>query len=125
MLPELEKKYDDLINNISDHDVPPGEAMRLASLFFKATYEVNKIKRQVKSEVILLEQASNALFTSAVGRAEGENVTQRKLNANKDLEYLKIMKMFGEKQNEFEYLRGLYDIMTNGHIFYKNLAREQ
>lgn len=124
MFQEIEQKYDALINHIPDNDVPPSEAERLATLFFKATYEINKIKRQIKSDVILLEQASNALYASAVNRAEGKNVTEKKINAVKDFEYMKLMKQLGEKQNEFDYFKHLYEIMTNGHIFYKNIARE-
>lgn len=121
---DIEKTYDNLINNIPDSGVSPGEAERLATLFFKATYEINKIKRNIKSDVIILEQASNALYTNAVRSAEGKNVTEKKINANRDLEYLKIMKELGERQNTFEYFKHLLDIMTNGHIFYKNIARE-
>lgn len=121
---QIVKKYDALIENINEVDVIPKEAQRLATEFFKASYEINKIRRNVKSELILLEGAVNTLFTQAIKNAEGKNITEKKINANANLEYLKAVKRCEEIRGEHDYFRHLYDIMVNGHIFYKNLIKE-
>lgn len=123
-LSEIEQKYDHLINHLCDDGVPTKEAERLATVFFKAAYEINKVLRHLGGEANLLEQAANALYTDAINKAEGKNITEKKLNATGNIEYCKVTKQFNNTKNNYEYFKRLYELMNKGHLFYKSLSRE-
>jgi len=122
---KFEKQYEDLISKIPDYEVPPSEAKELATKFFKATFEINKVIRIIRNDIILLEQTSKVLYKQAIENSEGKNITEKKVNAEANIQYLKGLKELQEHSNSLEYFRGLFKIMEQGHIFYKGISLDK
>lgn len=121
----FEDRYQELIDKIPDFEIAPSLAKELSTRFFKATYEINKIIKDIRNEMILLEQVCKVVYKQSIERAEGKNVTEKKISADADFDYLESLKKFEEHSNNLEYFRTLYRVMENGHIFYKGISLDR
>ena len=122
---KIEKKYDELISQLSNYNVMPSEAKELATRFLGASFEVNKIVRFIRNDMVLLDQSIKISYKQAIEKSEGKSITEKKINAEANAEYLKYCKELTYTGNNLEYFRSLLKLFEQGHIFYKGLALER
>lgn len=117
--------YNGLIKRLEDaEEVSPREAEKLAQQFFLAGYYCNKEIRRSKKQIILTEEVKSLIYRQSINNADGKGVTEKKINAEADGEFLKANSNNEDSINEFEYYKRLFKVLENGYTLFKLLSRE-
>ena len=124
-LNKIEAEFDELMDKLNVYDVSPSEAYELAAKFLAGSYRVNKIVRDVSNDIIRLDIREKASYKVAFDGIDNKiNVTKSKAIASADKDYLARMMEKEEAENAKSYWKGVYEVFTNAHIFYKLQTRE-
>lgn len=83
---------------------------------YKLSLEVKKAK---------LITVSEALYADAIQAVSGKNVTEKKINVAKDVNFTTSREQLEELNAELEWLKTYQKIFENAHLVYRNQAKEQ
>jgi len=121
----LKNDCDEMMERLSNYEVSPNEAQELATRFFQLAYRVNNKLRDVKNEIIRSKTLATTAYANAFNVVdEKANVSKAKAVASADKTYLRQNVELQRLENEESYWKNMLDLMNNGHIFYKLLARD-
>jgi hypothetical protein len=99
------------------------EAERRAGEFLYAMSEVTNLKHVFSSEKIKLLTVQTTTYASEMGRGTAKTVTENKLTAEASSEYIMAREGLEEVDNDISYLRAMFDVYQNAHVFYRQLAK--
>lgn len=121
---DLKADCHELMEKLVDYEVSPNEAQHRATLFFSLTYRVNNRLTEVKNEIIKAKVMATASYANAFnGIDEKANVSKAKAIASADKSYLKNSIELQRLEAEEGHWKNMFEIMNNGHIFYKGLTK--
>jgi hypothetical protein len=99
------------------------EAEKRAGEFLSAQATITNWRHMLSSEKIKLTSVQTAIFSTLMAKGTAKTVTENKLMAEADPEYIKVREELESVENDLSYLKSYYDIFNNAHIFYRNLSR--
>ena len=121
----LSSDCDEMMEKLVDYEVSPNEAQERATKFLSLAYRINHRVLEVKNNIIKAKVLADASYAAAFkGVDEKANVSKAKALASADKGYLKQSVELQKLEAEESYWKSMYEIMNNGHIFYKLLTRE-
>lgn len=100
------------------------EAERRAGEFLVALAKITDLKHSFSSEKIRLLSVQTSVFASELAKGDGKTITKDKIVAEASEVYQIAREDLEAVDNDLSYLRAYYDIYLNGHLFYRNLAKE-
>lgn len=100
------------------------EAERRAGEFLSAMAYITDVKHMLTSEKIKLLSIQTAVYAQEMSKGTAKTVTENKLTAEASAEYTAAREALENIDNDISYLRAYYEVFTNGHLFYRNLAKE-
>jgi hypothetical protein len=118
-------KFQRLIELLPENGCTFDESDVYAVKFLKGKDKVNTLLRKFRNERIHLEHDSKVAFSTAFEKCTKGTVTEKKESAGMDKDYLKANVLFVETQNAIKYYKNLFDIFSDAHVYYKNLARDK
>jgi hypothetical protein len=101
--------------------VTPDEAEFRAIEFLRACSYVAHMRHLFSNQHVGAVAEQSTAYKLAIIRAEGKNITERKVIAEADPEYVLATKKAAELQNDIDFLRQHYDIFNNAHILYRQI----
>lgn len=99
------------------------EAEKRAGLFLEAMAKVANSRHELGSDKIKLLSVQTATYAEQMGKGTAKTVTENKLTAEASKEYTKAREELESVDNDLSYLRAMYEIANNAHIFYRNYAK--
>lgn len=99
------------------------EAERRAGEFLRALASITNWRHMLNSEKIKLLSVQTATFAGEMSKGTAKTVTENKLTAEASGAYTAAREALESVDNDLSYLKAYYDIFTNGHIFYRNMAK--
>ena len=81
----------------------------------------NDLQHQ-RIEALSLERAS---FGSTLAKAEGKNITERKIMADTASEYRDYKKKLETLDADLSYLKTMIDVFNNGHVMWRQFSRTE
>lgn len=98
---------------------------RKASELLVITASLSQVKYQLEQDLIKARSLERASMSKAVAGASGVSVTEKKLSAESNSIYMADREALETVEATLAYIKAMYDIFTNGHIFYRRLLREE
>lgn len=116
---------DEMMEKLVDYEVSPNEAQERATQFLSLAYRVNAKLTDVKNDIIKAKVLTTASYANAFsGIDEKANVSKAKALASADKSYLKQSIELQKLEVQESHWKNMFELMNNGHIFYKLLTRE-
>lgn len=100
-----------------------GEAERRASEFLTAMYYLTDLKHTFADDKIRTLTTQNAAFATELAKCTGKTVTENKVTVEASTAYAAAREAFEFSENDISYLKACYEIYSNAHIFFRNLAK--
>lgn len=100
------------------------EAERRAGEFLSALAQVTDVKHMLTAEKIKLLSIQTAVYAEQMNKGTAKTVTENKLTAEASPEYTKAREDLESIENDISYLKAYYDLFTNGHLFYRQMCKE-
>lgn len=120
----LIQDLDALLDKLVDYEVTPNEAQARATEFLSLSYRVNSRLRDTRLEIIKAKVLSDNAYSNAFKTIDEKvNVSKAKALASADREYLKNSVELQKLESEESFWKGMFEVVNNGHIFYKMLTR--
>lgn len=118
---EFIQKYSDLLP--LGNSVSFAEAERRAAEFLRALATVTNLRHMFSGEKIKLLSIQTSTYAVELNKGTAKTVTENKLTAEASKEYIKAREDLEAVENDISYLKAYYEIFTNAHIFYRNMAK--
>lgn len=99
------------------------EAERRAGEFLKAQAQITEWRHILNEEKIRLLSIQTAVYATQLSACTGKTVTENKTTVEASKEYQTSREDFEHVENDLAYLKAYYDILGNGHIFYRTMAK--
>lgn len=80
---------------------------------------------QVSEDLSKLTALKDAFFADSIRKAEGKNVTEKKINTAKDDKYNEAVKNYEAMDSLRDWVKGHIKIFENAHILYRSLSRSE
>jgi hypothetical protein len=103
--------------------ISKSEANKRASEFLYAAAIISCEKKRISDELISVESANRVIYASTFARQSDKNVTEKKLKAEADPEFIEVREMLETLENNINYLKTQEKVFENAHVFYRNLYR--
>lgn len=100
------------------------EAERRASEFLVANAHIAEWIHLFKDGKIKSESMKVGVYATEMNNCPSKQVTEKKAMAEASESYLKVREEFEFIENDISYLKAFQEIFNNGHIFYRNISRE-
>lgn len=99
------------------------EAEKRAAKFLYAVGIISVNRKRVSDDMIAVKTQESVLYSQAIKDAEGKNVTEKKINAEVNQDYIRAREVKEKMDNILNYLKTQEKVFENAHIFYRNLYR--
>lgn len=119
------KKFDELITGLPDDNCSFYAADSYAVKFLKACYDIDKILKTLKNELVLTKSLRSIAFREVFKKSVESSALAKEKDVEASTEYIKINTEYQLKKNETEYYDGLRETFMNAHIYYKGKARDK
>lgn len=108
-----------------DKGVSQFEAEERASSLLIIVAELLKQKRSLESRRIKSSSIECVSLHKAVHEAEGKNVTEKKLKASANPDYIKDREEIEEVESDISYLKSMVDVFGDAHILWRQIAKNE
>lgn len=115
-------KYSSLLPVAGSISIP--EAERRAGEFLMAMATIAEWRHVLSEDKIKLLSVQTAIYSEQMSLGKAKTVTENKLTAEASKEYTQAREELERIENDISYLKAYYEIMINGHIFYRGLAKD-
>lgn len=119
---ELVLSYIDKIR--PDGIISEKEAKERAADFLYAVAILSTEKRKIIDEKIILDTHQRVLYTTGYNECGAKNVTDKKMEAEVNQDYIRAREGFESAEAAVKYLSKMEDTFNNAHIFYRNLYKD-
>lgn len=99
------------------------EAERRSGEFLAAMATITNFRHLLGMEKIKLLTVQTATYAQQMSKGTAKTVTENKLTAEASPEYTEAREALEGIENDLSYLKAYYEVFSNGHIFYRNLAK--
>lgn len=120
---ELQVLIDHYIDKLPSKNVKMHEAEDLAPQFLKLLNAIATVRLVLDNERIEAKSLEEVTYRDCIQRAEGKNVTEKKIDAVAMLEYQEGREAVERADAKIEYLKANTKIFENAHIFYRQVAK--
>lgn len=100
------------------------EAERRAGLFLEAMAKIANMRHIMGAHKIGFLSVQSVIYSEQMSKGTSNTMTANKITAEASKEYNEAREDLEECENNLNYLRAMYEIMTNGHLFYRSYAKE-
>ncbi len=101
------------------------EAERRAGEFLVAMATITNLRHIFSEEKIKYTSVLAAVYAEGLSKATAKTVTENKVTVEASQEYQSARESVERIENDLSYLKAFYDIFLNGHLFYRQMAKEQ
>jgi hypothetical protein len=95
-----------------------------ASSLLMIVAELSQERHELENEKIKASSTERGTFANAVHKAEGKNVTEKKLWAEAKPEYVQAKEALSAVDNDVAYLKAMIDVFMNGHVMWRQFSKE-
>jgi len=99
------------------------ESERRAGEFLVAMAKIATWKHDLSTIQIKYVSVQTAVYASEMSKGQAKTVTENKLNAEASLDYTEVREGLEKVQNDMSYLKAMYEIFQNAHIYYRTMSR--
>lgn len=100
------------------------EAERRAGLFLEVCAKIVDWRHLLSEGKIETTTMQSVVYAEELSKCTGKTVTENKLTVEANPAYTKVREEFESVENDIAYLKAMYEVFNNGHLFYRNLAKE-
>jgi len=100
------------------------EAERRAGQFLQVCAEITERRHFLSEDKIKLSTLQSVVYAEELSKATGKTVTENKVTVEAARAYTDAREALEFIENDINYLKAMYDIFNNGHLFYRNMAKE-
>lgn len=86
--------------------------------------ELSQTRLQLEYNLIKARSIERAEAARSMANSQGKTVTEKKLEFETDPPYVIAREALEKAEAEVSYIRTMYEIFTNGHIFFRNLLKD-
>jgi hypothetical protein len=120
----LKQKISEHLELIKYSSASLREAPERASSFLVMVAVLADVKRSCEQDKAKLTTVCAGAYAEALSYSGGKNVTEKKIDAEKDSNYTVYREALEECEAKISWLKTYIDIFNNAHITYRNLAKE-
>lgn len=106
------------------HALSTQENERRALEFLVAMAKLSNLKKACEDAKIEASSLEKAVYAASIHRAGGKNITEKKVEAEADGEYMIARELFEKFEVLKSFIDAYYGIFENAHIMYRNLSKE-
>lgn len=100
------------------------EAERRAGEFLVAMATVADWRHVLADDKIRLLSVQTTVYAEQMHKGAGKTMTQDKIIAEASKEYTSAREELERIENDLSYLKTYYEVFNNGHLFYRQMARD-
>lgn len=99
------------------------EAERRAGEFLVAMATITNYRHLFSEEKIKFATIQAAVYAEGLSKATGKTVTENKITVEASEEYATAREAIERVENDIAYLKAMYEIFCNGHVFFRQMAK--
>lgn len=99
------------------------ESERRSGEFLYAMAQITNYRHLLAQEKIRLVSVQTAVYAQEMSKGTAKTMTENKLVAESSAEYTKAREELEGIDNDISYLKAYYEIFSNAHVFYRQLAK--
>jgi len=123
-LEEVQALVDSSVDLIAVSAEGLAESAIRAGKFLEVQAILTTYLREVDEHMAKLTTLRDATYATVLNKAEGKNVTEKKINTEKEESYAQIRQDLEMQLALHEWVKGHIKIFENAHILYRSLSRE-
>lgn len=100
------------------------EAERRAGLFLEVCAKIIEWRHVLSDGKIETTTMQSVVYAEELSKTTGKTVTENKLTVEASPVYTVVREDLERSENDLSYLKAMYEVMNNGHLFYRAMARE-
>lgn len=100
------------------------EAERRAGLFLEVCAKIIEWRHALSEDKIQTTTMQSVVYAEELSKCTGKTVTENKLTVEANPAYTTVRESFESTENDISYLKAMYDVFNNGHLFYRNMSKE-
>lgn len=100
------------------------EAEERASSFLIVAAELLKYKHHLEQKLIKSNSLETVSYHKAIHEADGKNVTEKKVKAEANGDYILLREQTEEIQSDIAYLKAMVELFRDAHIMWRQIAKE-
>lgn len=100
------------------------EAERRAGVFLEVCAKIVDWRHILSESKIEGTTMQSVTFAEELSKATGKTITENKLTVEASPQYTVVREDLERCENDIAYLKSMFDVFTNGHLFYRNMAKE-
>lgn len=120
-LQDFLKEYKELL--ALDNSISLPEAERRAAKFLVGMATITDLRHTFSNEKVKLLTVQTATFAEEMSKSDAKTVTENKMRAEASSAYVVAREDLERIENDIAFLKAYYDILNNGHVFYRNIAK--
>lgn len=99
------------------------EAERRAGEFLMAMALVTDLRHVLSEDKIRALSVQTAVYAQELAKGTAKTMTENKVTAEASGAYTQAREDLERVENDVSYLKAYYEIFSNAHIFYRNMAK--
>lgn len=100
------------------------EAERRSGAFLEVCAKLIDWRHLLSEDKIRLTTAQSVTYAEELSKATGKTVTENKVTVEASHSYTTAREDLESIENDIQYLKSMYEVFNNGHIFYRNMSKE-
>ena len=101
------------------------DAEKRAGEFLMAMASISWVKHEIGASKIKNESLQVSIFAAELSKGTAKTMTENKVTAEASEIYQSVREAYEGDENDLSYLKAMYEVYSNAHIFYRNLARTE
>lgn len=100
------------------------EAERRAGLFLEVCAKIIDWRHLLSEGKIECVTMQSVVYAEELSKCEGKTITADKISVEANPRYTGVREELESVENDVTYLKSMYEVFQNGHLFYRNMAKE-
>jgi microsomal dipeptidase-like Zn-dependent dipeptidase len=100
------------------------EAERRAGEFLVIMAIITEWKHMFTTEKIKYTSVQTVVFAEEVFKGDAKTITENKLKAEASKVHVTARENLERIENDISYLKTVYEVMNNGHLYYRQMSKE-
>lgn len=101
------------------------EAERRAGLFLEVCARIIDWRHLLSEGKIEAVTMQSVVYSEELSKCEGKTITADKISVEANPRYTGVREELESCENDINYLKAMLDVFMAGHVFYRNMAKEQ
>lgn len=100
------------------------EAERRAGVFLEVCAKITDWRHVMAEGKIKDTTVQSVVYAEELSKCTGKTVTENKITVEASPVYTEARESLERGENDLAYLKAMYDVFNNGHLFYRAMAKE-